>query len=79
MTPETFIEAFRARHRWKCRPGSQIFDDLANFAAEQAESTHSHDELYVIFCITNGITPKPAVGSEPEGTAPAIGRDDGNG
>lgn len=58
LTPELFIETFRVRHGWKCRPGSPIFKDLTDFAIEQANSKHSADELYVIFCITQGLKPK---------------------
>lgn len=60
ITAEAFIELFRTRHGWKCRPGSPIFKDLTDFANEQAASPHSADDLYVIFCLANGIKPKPA-------------------
>ena len=59
MTPETFIEYFRARHRWWCKPGSKIFRDLTAFAEEMAGSPDSADELYRIFCTLHGIKPKP--------------------
>jgi hypothetical protein len=58
MTPESFIEFFRTRHGWRCRPGSAIFADLSTFAIEHAESEESYDNLYVVFCAKNGITPK---------------------
>lgn len=60
MNPETFIEYFRARHGWWCHPGSAIHKDLAAFAAEQADSPDSLDELYLIFCTLHAIRPKPA-------------------
>lgn len=58
-TPDTFIEYFRARHRWWCKPGSAIYKDLTAFALEQAGSPDSADELYLIFCTLHGIKPKP--------------------
>lgn len=62
IAPETFIEVFRRRHGWKCRPGSAIAKDLTDFATEQAASAHSADDLYILFCVTNGVKPKPADG-----------------
>ena len=60
MKPETFIEYFRTRHGWSCKPGSRIFKDLTAFANEQVGSPDSPDELYQIFCTLHGIRPKPA-------------------
>lgn len=62
MTPEQFINEFRARHGWKCRPGSAIFKDLTAFAIEQANAGHSAEDLYVLFCLAKGIKPKPKPG-----------------
>lgn len=59
LTPELFIEAFRARHGWSCKPGSAIARDLAEFAIQHSGSTHTVDELYAIFCLSNGLTPYP--------------------
>lgn len=57
-TPETLIDHFRTRHRWWCKPGSAIYKDLTAFALDQANSTDSADELYLIFCTLHGIKPK---------------------
>lgn len=57
---ESFIDYFRTRHGWKCRPGSAIFKDLASFAAEQAGTTHGIEDLYVLFCVAHGMAPKPS-------------------
>jgi len=65
MTPESFVEYFRTRHSWKCRPGSAIHKDLVSFAADQAESPHDIEDLYVLFCVAHGMMPKRA----PSGTA----------
>lgn len=59
---ETFVQFFRERHGWRCRPGSAIHTDLTAFAREQATSAHSLEDLYILFCVTNGIAPKSAVG-----------------
>lgn len=66
MKPESFIDYFRARHSWWCKPGSQIHDDLTAFANENAQSPDSLDELYMIFCTLHGIAPKPNAGSATE-------------
>lgn len=58
MTPESFIDFFRSRHGWKCRPGSAIFEDLTRFATDQATSPHDIADLYVLFCVTHAIKPK---------------------
>lgn len=55
---ETFVQFFRERHGWRCRPDSAIHADLTAFALEQAASAHSLEDLYLLFCVTNGITPK---------------------
>jgi hypothetical protein len=60
ITPESFVEFFRVRHGWKCHRGSAIFDDLIAFGREQARFPHSLEDLYVLFCVTNGIKPKLA-------------------
>jgi hypothetical protein len=59
LTPEEFIEAFRARHGWSCKPSSAIAADLTRFADEHAGSSQGIDELYAIFCLSNGLTPYP--------------------
>ncbi len=59
VTPNAFIEYFRARHDWWCKPGSAIHKDLTAFAEENADSPDSADELYRIFCTLHGIKPKP--------------------
>lgn len=59
LTPEIFIEAFRTRHGWRCKPGSRIAQDLTEFAIEHAGSTQDVDELYSIFCLSNGLAPYP--------------------
>jgi len=64
MTPESFVEVFKSRHGWRCRPGSAIYKDLVSFAVEQAGSLHGVDDLYVLFCVSHGIAPK---GPAPEG------------
>ena len=58
-SPEAFIEYFRQRHSWWCKPGSEIHKDLTAFAEEQAGSPDSDAELYLIFCTLHGIKPKP--------------------
>ncbi len=57
---EAFVQYYRTRHGWKCRQGSAIYMDLTAFALEQAASSHSLEDLYLLFCVTNGIKPKPA-------------------
>lgn len=57
-TAEAFVNFFRERHGWRCRLGSAIYSDLTAFALEQAASAHSLEDLYLLFCVTNGITPK---------------------
>ncbi len=59
MTADDFIAAFRKIHGWKCKPGSRIATDLTDFANAHAESSQSVDELYAIFCLSNGIAPYP--------------------
>ena len=59
LTPETFIEAFRARHGWSCKPGTAIARDLTEFAIQHAQSPQTVDELYSIFCLANGLAPYP--------------------
>ena len=61
--PETFIDYFRRRHRWWCKPGSVIYKDLIAFARDQAAAPDSVDELYLIFCTLHAIKPKPEVPS----------------
>lgn len=55
---ETFVQFFRERHSWRCRPGSAIHTDLTAFALEQAASAHTLEDLYILFCVTNDIKPK---------------------
>jgi hypothetical protein len=59
LTPEIFIEAFRARHGWSCKPGTAIANDLTAFAVQHTGSTLTVDELYSIFCLSNGLAPYP--------------------
>jgi hypothetical protein len=59
LTPEIFINAFRTRHGWRCKPGSAIVRDLTKFAIKYAGSTQNVDELYSIFCLTKGLAPYP--------------------
>jgi hypothetical protein len=58
-TAEYLIDYFRSRHGWRCRPGSAAFKDLTAFAHEQTAAPHSVEDLYVLFCISHGIKPKP--------------------
>ena len=69
LTPESFIDAFRKRHHWKCETGKKITDDLTDFANERLGSSRNVDELYVIFCLSHRLTPYPPLESnlmEPE-------------
>lgn len=59
MTADEFIAAFRTIHGWKCKPGSRIAKDLEEFAEEHADSAMGAEELYSIFCLSNGIAPYP--------------------
>jgi hypothetical protein len=59
MTAEEFITAFRKLHGWSCKPGSRIAKDLTEFANKHLDSTASAEELYSIFCLSNGIAPYP--------------------
>ena len=59
MNPDAFIEYFRTRHSWWCKPGSVIYKDLTAFALEHEDSPDSADELYLIFCTLHRIKPKP--------------------
>lgn len=58
MTPDSFIDYFRARHGWKCRSGSAVFKDLTSFVAEQASAGYEIEDLYVLFCVSHGLQPK---------------------
>ena len=56
---DEFIEYFRERHDWWCKPNSAIHKDLTAFATEHADTSDSLDERYRIFCTLYGIRPKP--------------------
>lgn len=58
MEAERLIAYFRQRHGWKCRAGSAIFRDLSAFAVDQRLSHHSVEDLYILFCVSHGMTPK---------------------
>lgn len=64
-TDDDFIEYFRARHDWWCKPGSAIHKDLTAFAIEHEGSPDSPDELYRIFCTLHGIKMKPEKSGSP--------------
>lgn len=60
LTAESFIQAFRDRHHWKCEPGTRITNELAAFATERAGSKRDIDELYTIFCMSKSLKPYPS-------------------
>lgn len=59
LTVEGFIDAFRERHHWECKPGTRITNELTKFAQERAGSKRNVDELYVVFCMAYGLCPYP--------------------
>ncbi|UDF29410.1 UNVERIFIED_ORG: hypothetical protein LHK14_18130 [Roseateles sp. XES5] len=67
MTPDRFIDYFRARHGWRCREGSAIYKDLSSFAADQSASPHGVEDLYVLFCVAHAIRPKDAMPAPMDG------------
>lgn len=62
MKIASFIEYFRARHGWRCRPGSAVYRDLESFIENQASSPHEFHDLYVLFCVAHGLKPKDPSG-----------------
>lgn len=57
LTVDGFIQTFRDKHGWECKPGTRITDDLTVFASEREGSTRDVDELYVLFCVSHGLIP----------------------
>ena len=59
LTVEKFVNFFRKTHKWECKEGTRITNELTEFAKEREGSIRDIDELYTIFCISKGIKPYP--------------------
>lgn len=59
LTIEKFINNFKNKHGWECKPNTRITNELTEFAKEREGSTRNIDELYVIFCMSKGLKPYP--------------------